>query len=153
MSPTSLSPKQSACASLEQQSPKLIQGLTIIAFWHCPSWVSHMLIFFSVSGPVDFVPVVIDTPLITEHVSVTFSELIRFNFSWQNILNARDCDTCRVRHVYITALFKYGMLKDVPKCDSPFKTDENVDPFPHPSSSHFCIAFCLTHFSSSPSAQ
>ena len=36
-----------------------------------------MLIFFSVSGPVDFVPVVIETPLITEHVSVTFNELIR----------------------------------------------------------------------------
>ena len=56
-----------------------IQKLTIIAFWHCPSWVSHILIFFSVSGPVDFVPVVIETPLITEHVSVTFSELIGSN--------------------------------------------------------------------------
>ena len=67
-----------------------------------------MLIFFSVSGPVDFVPVVIDTPLITEHVSVTFSELIRSNFRCQNILNAQDF---RLRHMSSAARLYYSTFQ------------------------------------------
>jgi len=96
-----------------------------------------MLIFFSVSGPVDLVPVVIETPLITEHVSVTFSELIRSHL--------RKSNNSKLKRVEVQSLACFN-------CRT-VDIDENIDPFPQPSSSHFCMAFCLTHFSSSPSAQ